>query len=67
VITRDRIRELAVALPQTTERDHHGQPSFRVADEIFATLWDEGHMSVMLDEPGSAGTADRRLNRVPAA
>jgi hypothetical protein len=52
VVTRERIRELALALPEATEQDHHGRPSFRVADKIFATLWDEGHMNVMLDEPG---------------
>ena len=52
MITRDRVRELALALPETTERDHHGRPSFRVADKIFATLWDEGHVNVMVDEPG---------------
>jgi hypothetical protein len=52
VVTRDRIRELALALPEAVELDHHGRPSFRVAGKIFATLWDEGHMNVMLDEPG---------------
>ncbi len=45
-------KELALALPETVERDHHGRPSFRVADRIFATQWDEEHMNVMLDEPG---------------
>jgi hypothetical protein len=34
------------------EQDHHGRPSFRVAEKIFATLWDEEHMNVMLDEGG---------------
>ncbi len=52
MITRDRIRELALALPDASEQDHHGRPSFRVAGKIFATLWDDGHMNVMLDEPG---------------
>ncbi len=52
MISRERIRELALALPETVERDHHGRPSFRVAGKIFATLWDEGHMNVMLDEAG---------------
>jgi hypothetical protein len=52
VVTPNRIRELALALPEATERDHHGRPSFRVAGKIFATLWDEGHMNLMLDEPG---------------
>jgi ubiquinone/menaquinone biosynthesis C-methylase UbiE len=41
-----------LALPEVTEQDHHGRPSFRVAGRIFSTLWDERHMNVMLDEPG---------------
>jgi hypothetical protein len=45
-------RRLALSLPETVEQDHHGRPSFRVRGRIFATLWDEGHMNVMLDEPG---------------
>jgi hypothetical protein len=48
----DEARRLALALPETTERDHHGRPSFRVGNRIFATLWDDGQMNVMLDEPG---------------
>ncbi len=52
MITTARARELALALPQAVEQDHHGRPSFRVAGRIFATLWDERHMNVMLDEPG---------------
>lgn len=52
MISRQRVRELALALPESTEQDHHGRPSFRVAGKIFATLWDEDHMNVMLDEPG---------------
>jgi len=47
-----RVRELAMALPEAVEEDHHGRPSFRVGGKIFATLWDEGHLNVMLDEPG---------------
>jgi hypothetical protein len=43
---------MALALPEAVERDHHGRPSFRVAERIFATLWDEGRMNVMLDEGG---------------
>ncbi|MEP6893662.1 MAG: MmcQ/YjbR family DNA-binding protein [Gaiellaceae bacterium] len=45
-------RRLALALPEAVELDHHGRPSFRVADKIFATQWDEEHMNVMLDEGG---------------
>jgi hypothetical protein len=45
-------RRLALALPEAVEADHHGRPSFRVAGKVFATLWDEAHMNVMLDEAG---------------
>ena len=45
-------RRLALALPDAVEQDHHGRPSFRVRGRIFATLWDPGHMNVMVDEPG---------------
>ena len=48
----DEARRLALALPDAVERDHHGRPSFRVAGKIFATIWDERTMNVMLDEPG---------------
>jgi hypothetical protein len=52
VLLPDDARRLALALPDAVERDHHGRPSFRVAGRIFATLWDEHRMNVMLDEPG---------------
>lgn len=52
VLSTDQARQLALGLPDTVEQDHHGRPSFRVAKRIFATLWDERHMNVMLDEPG---------------
>lgn len=52
MLSRNDIRRLALALPEVVEQDHHGRPSFRVAGRIFATLWDEQHMNVMLDEPG---------------
>jgi hypothetical protein len=45
-------RRVALSLPEAVEQDHHGRPSFRVAGKIFATLWDENHMNVMVDEPG---------------
>jgi hypothetical protein len=43
-----RVRRLALDLPGVEERDHHGRPSFRVGGRIFATLWDAGHLNVML-------------------
>lgn len=39
-------------MPGAVEQDHHGRPSFRVDGKIFATLWDEDCMNVMLDEEG---------------
>ena len=45
-------RRLALALPESVEQHHHGRPSFRVGGKIFATLWDDRHMNVMLDEGG---------------
>jgi hypothetical protein len=52
VVSHEEARRLALALPEAVEQDHHGRPSFRVAGKIFATLWDEEHMNVMLDEGG---------------
>jgi hypothetical protein len=43
-------RELALALPEAVEQDHHGLPSFRVRGKIFATVPDDGHLRVMVDE-----------------
>ena len=52
MVTTADARRVALSLPETVEQDHHGRPSFRVAGKIFATLWDEDHMNVMVDEPG---------------
>src|SRR5438067_67925 len=52
MVTVEQARRLALGLPETIEQDHHGRPSFRVAGRIFATLWDERHINVMVDEPG---------------
>jgi hypothetical protein len=52
VVSNEQARRLALALPEAVEQDHHGRPSFRVGGKIFATLWDEEHMNVMLDEGG---------------
>jgi hypothetical protein len=51
-VTHDDVRKLALALPEATEQDHHGKPSFRVNDKIFATLWSATQLNLMLDEPG---------------
>ncbi|HEX6148675.1 MmcQ/YjbR family DNA-binding protein [Nocardioides sp.] len=60
MVSEDRARQLALALPEAVEKDHHGRPSFRVGDKIFATQWDEHHFNLMLDEGGI-------LNAVQAA
>jgi hypothetical protein len=52
VVSVDQARALALALPEAVEEDHHGRPSFRVGGKIFATLWDEDTMNVMLDPDG---------------
>jgi hypothetical protein len=52
MVSRDQARELALALPEAVEQDHHGRPSFRVGGKIFATQWDREHMNVMVDEGG---------------
>lgn len=51
-------RRLALGLPDTTEQDHHGRPSFRVKGRIFATLWAPGRMNVMVDSTGVMDAVD---------
>ena len=45
----DAVRRIALAFDGTSERDHHGFPSFR-RRTIFATLPDERTLRVMLEE-----------------
>jgi hypothetical protein len=45
------IHQFIATLPDATEQDHHGFPSFRVANKIFATLPDSHHLHIMLAEP----------------
>ena len=54
----DEARALALGLPEAVEQDHHGRPSFRVGGKIFATLWSEKRMNVMLDEDGILTAVD---------
>jgi hypothetical protein len=51
-------RRVALSLPEAVEQDHHGRPSFRVAGKIFATLWDDDHVNVMVDGPGILTTVE---------
>lgn len=50
VVRPAQVRRIALALRDATEQDHHGFPSFRVGGRIFATMPDEAHLNVMLDE-----------------
>jgi hypothetical protein len=50
VTTLAQARKIALALPEATEQDHHGMASFRVRGKIFATVPDETHVRVMVDE-----------------
>lgn len=47
----DTVRRIALSLPGAVERDHHGFPSFRVSDRIFATLPTPGLLRVFVGEP----------------
>ena len=43
------IRKFALALSESIEQEHFGNPSFRVRGRIFATVPDDGHVNVMID------------------
>ena len=51
-VSSEEARAFALSLPEAVEQDHHGRPSFRVGGKIFATLWSDERMNVMLDEGG---------------
>jgi hypothetical protein len=59
VLSTAEARELALSFPEAVEADHHGRPSFRVGGKIFATLWSEERMNVMLDEGGILTAVER--------
>jgi len=43
-------RSLALALPEVTEQDHHGFPSWRLRGKVLATLPEPGAVNVMAAE-----------------
>ena len=47
-MTADEARAIALSFDGAVEQDHHGRPSFRVNGRIFATLWTEEQLNVML-------------------
>lgn len=60
-MTPAQVRKLALALPETEERDHFGNPSFRTTRAIFATLQVDRRTAHLLklepDEVASLGDA----------
>jgi len=58
-VTTAQARRIALALPEAVEQDHHGRPSFRVGGRIFATLWTDDRMNVMVDEDGIRTAVER--------
>ncbi len=46
----DQARAVALALPEATEQDHHGMASFRIRGKVFATVPDEEHLRIMVEE-----------------
>ncbi len=49
VISLEDVRAMALALPEVTESDHWGHPSFRIYGRIFVTVPDSAHLKVMID------------------
>jgi hypothetical protein len=47
-MTADGARAIALSFEGAVEQDHHGRPSFRVGGKIFATLWTDEQLNVML-------------------
>ena len=62
MITADQARDWPWPFPRAVEQDHHGRPSFRVRGKIFATLWDEQTLNVMLDHDGILTAAQAHPN-----
>lgn len=50
MITLDETRAMALSLPEARAEEHHGMESFRVRGRIFATVPDDGHVRVMVDD-----------------
>lgn len=52
--TEEDVRELARALPKTTERPSYGTPGFRVRHKLFARMREEGDVLVVWYREGIA-------------
>ncbi len=45
-------REMALDMPGTAEREHHGRPSYSVKKKIYMTLWLDDGRAVLKLTPG---------------
>lgn len=45
----DDVRRIALSLPETSEADHFGAPSFKVSRKVFAVLREPGRVTIKLD------------------
>ncbi len=54
----DRVREIALALPDVTEKSSHGEPAFFVRKRMFFTIDNDhhgsGHVAVWCNAPEGA-------------
>lgn len=57
-ITVDEVRQLALSLPETEEKEHWGKPSFRVRGKVYAVI-QEDYRSVVVKT-----TQDERLAKM---
>ena len=66
---------MALSLPEATEEDHHGIPSFRVGNKIFATVPDDEHLRIMFTSveaccrfsPAAPASVDRKTRQSGSA
>lgn len=52
MVTEEDVRELALALADTTEKSSYGTPGFRVRDRLFARIREEGVLVVWCESLG---------------
>jgi len=58
-MTPDDFRRIALSLEGAEEGSHMGSADFRVGGRIFATLWTDDRMNVMVDEDGIRTAVER--------
>lgn len=64
MITEDDIRRIALTLPATTEKPSYGTPGFRVKDELFARIRDEGDLMIRVaDEDEKRAMVEHEPNK----